>query len=38
VRTPADLRVFAIGRDWLLGVWQDELDVEYVRAYGLIAP
>jgi hypothetical protein len=38
VRTPADLRVFAIGRDWLLGVWQDELDVEYVREYGLIKP
>jgi hypothetical protein len=38
VRTPADLQVFAIGADWLLGVWQDELDVEYVREYGLVRP
>ena len=37
-RTPAELRVLDIGADWLLGVWQDELDVEYVRAYGLIRP
>lgn len=38
VRTPADLQVFAIGGDWLLGVWRDELGVEYVREYGLIGP
>ena len=38
VRTPAELRVLDIGADWLLGVWQDELDVEYVREYGLIKP
>jgi len=38
VRTPAELRVLDIGADWLLGVWQDELDVEYVREYGLVRP
>jgi hypothetical protein len=38
VRTPADLRVFDIGSDWLVGVWQDELGVEYVREYGLVTP
>lgn len=38
VRTPAELRVLDIGADWLLGVWQDELDVEYVREYGLTTP
>ncbi len=38
VRTPAELRVLDIGSDWLLGVWQDELGVEYVREYGLGRP
>jgi len=38
VRTPAELRVLDVGSDWLLGVWQDELGVEYVREYGLIRP
>lgn len=26
---------FEIGEDYILGVWRDELDVEYVRMYGL---
>lgn len=26
---------FQIGSDFILGVWQDELDVQYVRLYGL---
>ncbi|MBE0594204.1 MAG: hypothetical protein IH616_17575, partial [Gemmatimonadales bacterium] len=38
VATPADLRVFDVGDDFLLGVWRDELGVEYVRGYGLIKP
>ena len=30
------LRVsFEIGDDYILGVWRDEIDVEYVRVYGL---
>jgi hypothetical protein len=35
VTTPPALRVLEIGEDYLLGVWQDELDVEYVRLYRL---
>lgn len=27
-----------IGADYVLGRWQDELDVEYVRVYGLVKP
>ena len=27
---------FEIGDDYILGVWRDELEVEYVRVYGLI--
>lgn len=30
-----DLDVHQIGRDWILGVWSGELDVERVRIYGL---
>ena len=26
---------FEIGDDYILGVWRDELDVEYVRLYAL---
>jgi hypothetical protein len=26
---------YHIGSDFLLGVWQDELEVQYVRLYGL---
>ena len=35
VETPASLSVREIGRDYVLGVWQDELDVEHVRLYAL---
>jgi hypothetical protein len=35
VVTPPGLRVLEIGRDYVLGVWQDELDVEYVRMHRL---
>ncbi|MCY4572537.1 MAG: hypothetical protein OXF01_07010 [Gemmatimonadetes bacterium] len=27
---------FEIGDDYILGVWRDELEVEYVRVYGLV--
>ncbi len=27
---------FEIGDDYILGVWRDELEVEYVRMYGLV--
>ena len=37
VRTPPDLRVFDIRGDYLVGVVGDELDVEYVRRYPLLA-
>jgi hypothetical protein len=35
VETPVRFRVLDIGVDYLLGVWRDELDVEYVHLYGL---
>ena len=35
VVTPAHLRVHAIGYDYVLGVWRDDLGVESVRMYGL---
>lgn len=35
VATPVGLDVQWIGRDRVLGVWTDELGVEYVHAYGL---
>jgi hypothetical protein len=35
VETPPGLRVLEIGRDYVLGVWQDDLDVEHVRLYQL---
>jgi hypothetical protein len=35
VVTPERFRVLDIGEDYLLGVWRDELDVEYLRLYGL---
>jgi hypothetical protein len=35
VLTPPGLRVLDIGTDYVLGVWQDELDVEYVRLFRL---
>lgn len=33
--TPARFEVHDQGEDWILGVWRDSLDVEYVRLYGL---
>jgi hypothetical protein len=38
VRTPAGLRVTAIGHDRLIGVWQDSGDGQTVRVYPLIKP
>lgn len=37
VDIPTDLQVFEIGRDHVLGVWADDLGVEYVRMYDLVA-
>jgi hypothetical protein len=35
VTLPAAFRAHDIGEDYILGVWRDELDVEYVRMYSL---
>ena len=35
VATPRGLRVTEIGTDYVVGVWRDELDVEYIRVYDL---
>jgi hypothetical protein len=35
VTLPTEMDVHDIGEDYILGVWEDELDVEYVRMYGL---
>lgn len=35
VDMPSDLHVWQIGRDFVLGVWKDELEVEYVRRHAL---
>jgi hypothetical protein len=35
VEVPVRFRPLQIGRDEMLGVWRDDLDVEYVRAYRL---
>jgi hypothetical protein len=32
---PERFKVHEIGDDYVLGVWQDELDVEFIRMYGL---
>lgn len=32
---PNSFRVHDIGEDYILGVWQDDLDVEYVRMFSL---
>lgn len=32
---PTGLEVHDIGEDYILGVWKDEMDVEYVRMYSL---
>jgi hypothetical protein len=36
VGTPPGLKVLDIGSDYVLGVWHDENDVEYVQTYRLI--
>ncbi len=33
---PSNLQLLEAGRDYVLGVWRDELDVEYVRVYSLV--
>lgn len=38
VDMPPDFSVHQIGSDFVLGVWQDEFDVEQVRLYELIKP
>ena len=35
VELPPDLEIHSIGEDYILGVWQDELEVPYVRLYSL---
>ena len=35
VDMPPDLEIWQIGRDFVLGVWEDELDVAYVRRHAL---
>jgi len=36
VTTPPAFRIMDIGADYVLGVWQDEFDVEYLQLYDLI--
>ena len=38
VEVPEGLTVHQIGRDFVLGTWQDEFDVEHVRVYDLVKP
>lgn len=38
VETPPGLEIEEIGDDYLVGVWVDDLDVEYVRLYSLEKP
>lgn len=35
IRMPERFRPTAIGSDWVVGIWQDEDDVEHVRVYAL---
>lgn len=35
VEVPAGVRPLDVGRDWLLGAWRDELDLEYVGLFRL---
>jgi hypothetical protein len=35
IRMPERFRPTSIGSDWVVGIWQDEDDVEHVRVYGL---
>jgi hypothetical protein len=36
ITVPRGFQVFEVGEDYVLGVASDELDVEYVRMYGLV--
>jgi hypothetical protein len=38
VATPRRFRITEIGEGYVIGVYQDDLDVEYVRMYELIGP
>jgi hypothetical protein len=38
VETPPGFTVYEIGADHILGVWRDELDIQYIREYALIKP
>ena len=38
IETPERYTVMSVGADWIAGVWQDDLDVEYVRVYRLDRP
>jgi hypothetical protein len=35
---PARFDLRDIGRDWIIGVWRDAMDVEHVRIYRLVKP
>lgn len=35
IRMPERFRPTSIGSDWVVGIWQDEDDVEHVQVYGL---
>ena len=36
VHTPPRFVLYEVGEDYLLGMWRDELEVEYVQMYGLV--
>jgi hypothetical protein len=38
VRMPPRFQLMEAGEDYILGVWRDGNDVEYVRMYGLVNP
>lgn len=35
VKIPADIDVYSIQNDHVLGLWKDDLDVQHVRLYRL---
>jgi hypothetical protein len=35
ITTPAEMRVYEIGDDYVAGVWRDDVEVEHVRVYEL---
>ncbi len=38
VVSPTNLEIYEVGRDYVLGRWQDEEEVEYVRIHRLLRP